>query len=173
MSEFRARERQRIGRLLAHLSAESVPPSVDLTEATALPGWLVQRDRSDGWARYSVWTPEDRPASVPWAHPPCSREGDRSWLLDLLRELWLPAAREFLADAALSMSDDEIEAAIRAEGREPAEVAAEIRRRALETIRRVEEERGLDAQRNGSRVALVINRKGETDGEDEERDRED
>ena len=89
-----------IRRIADHLEGSDVPDGVDLTEASVLPGWWIQKDRSRKGlgAVYGVTTPEDRHPEVTWAYTPVHRFGDRPWLIKLLREHWLDEARRYLGE---------------------------------------------------------------------------
>lgn len=66
-----------------------------LLDAGLLTWWSVTMSH-DEHGIYELVTAADRNASVPWALPP-PRRGDRAWLIETLREVWLPKARAYLA----------------------------------------------------------------------------
>jgi len=86
---------KQIGTLLAHLD-DQVPHSVDITNATALPLWTVQKYRENG-VRYGIWAAADACESVRWAYIPCPRILNRQDAIAFLRLHWAPDARRFLA----------------------------------------------------------------------------
>jgi hypothetical protein len=70
-----------------------------LLDAGLLTWWSVTMS-ADKPGVFELVTAADRNASVPWALPP-PRTGDRAWLIETLREVWLPKAREYLGRQAL------------------------------------------------------------------------
>ena len=65
-----------------------------LLDAGLLHLWRVARSDDDPNV-YELTTAADRNASVPWALPP-PHTGDKRWLVNTLRRLWVPRARAYL-----------------------------------------------------------------------------
>ncbi len=94
--ELPERDLKRIAKLLIHLSnPEGVPPSVDLSQATLVPLWMVQRYR-EASASYGIWAASDAVPDIPWAYIPCPRKLSRADTVAFLREHWAPDARRTL-----------------------------------------------------------------------------
>lgn len=66
-----------------------------LLHAGLLHLWSVSRSADDPNV-FELISAADRNASVPWALPP-PHNGDKRWLVNTLRRIWLPKAREYLS----------------------------------------------------------------------------
>jgi hypothetical protein len=98
-AERRANKVEKIQKISALCDAlENGGPEYDgarLLDAGLLTWWSVTMS-ADQPGVYELVSAADRNASVPWALPP-PRRGDRAWLIETLREVWLPKARAYLS----------------------------------------------------------------------------
>ena len=106
MIEFTLPDRDvaKLWNLLGHFRKGVVATNVDITQASVLFGWWVQKDRAPrtGCAVYGITTPADRRTDVPWAVIPAPHVGDRDWAVAFLRQHWVPEVEAFLEYDALS-----------------------------------------------------------------------
>lgn len=89
-----------LDRYAADPGTHSTPRPEQLTHASIVPGWVVYkasgpRSPRQAWA---VLTPDERPASVPWAIPPTRAALDTLQAAALLWGLWRPHGAAWLRD---------------------------------------------------------------------------
>lgn len=92
-----------MAKLSRELQSHTPSEKIQLTYASHLPGWHVQKDKRAP-ATYSLWPASCRDPEMPWTVPPCPhRKVSREQAIEVLRGEWTEDFETWLAEGGLEI----------------------------------------------------------------------